>query len=251
MERDKVRTKGQQFEFIRNYDDPEYIERRNIGAVEKELGVGIRKEIARRLKKQSKVRVLNLGCGSAQDLLDLRKEFGRRIEVHGLNSRPPEKTPNQPVSRDSKFIKAGNMAERHFPKNFFDIVYSTNTLFYVPDKLGAIKANFECVKPGGIMVLSNVWGQRMNGVEAKIENLIDMKRSAGMRVDLKYRRFAGPAKGDRIRITKLSKDARIEFRAQFKGFKMEKNLLPFVTAHYTARKNMHSKPVKPGKRRLA
>ncbi|MFA4907440.1 MAG: class I SAM-dependent methyltransferase [archaeon] len=228
MYSNKIKTKKQQFKLISEFSDPDYVESRNIKAVESNIKFKIRDEIRRRLRFQSKVRILDMGCGFGEALKEILKgpEFGGKVEVHGITAKPFKGMPG--------YIKVGDLTGPHFPKNSFDLVFSSNAIMYVPDKLEAIKRAVEYIKPRGIVTFNQIGELKLNkrswGSQAKmVKNLVDRKRSGGINI----------AAGDKLVITKEAKNNAIEFQAQFAHFRAIKDdYLPVVQSHYFPKKRM-------------
>jgi len=114
----------------------------------KERVGGIMPEIKGLLKNKRKIRVLEIGCGYGRALLELKREFGDKVETYGINK---EERWTQDLVR--KF----GLAEKIFTKdeidhnlpeiyildageklplksNYFDFIYSWASMQYVKDK---------------------------------------------------------------------------------------------------------------------
>jgi ubiquinone/menaquinone biosynthesis C-methylase UbiE len=104
--------------------------------------------IKKLLKKKRKIKVLEVGCGYGKALLELRKIFGERVEIHGINSE--ERWTVKLVRRFGLAEKIFNKDEidRNLPKihildagrripfkgKSFDFIFSQACVQYIEDK---------------------------------------------------------------------------------------------------------------------
>lgn len=116
------------------------------------------------LKKKDRVRVLEVGCGYGRALLELRKQYGDRVETFGINLEPRW---NQNLTRifglaEKIFDKSGideNLPKvliadagkgLAFPRNYFDYVFAQATVQYIHDKAHFLEEVNRVLTPVGL-----------------------------------------------------------------------------------------------------
>ncbi len=111
------------------------------------------KECEKLLKVKKRIRVLEVGCGYARILIELKKIFGNKIETHGINLEERWK-----IGIVKKFALSNKLcSSKDFknltPKihiadvgikiplksNFFDLIFSQASFQYVHDKAKALE----------------------------------------------------------------------------------------------------------------
>ncbi|MDO8628428.1 MAG: class I SAM-dependent methyltransferase [Nanoarchaeota archaeon] len=138
---------------------------RSRGLKEAKDRIGDIAQIARQLlKKKNKIKVLEVGCGYGKLLLDLKRVFGERVDVVGINV---EKRWNQGLVR--RFVLAHKLfskksIDKNLPKiiiadagmkfpfssNYFDLVISQSCIQYVHDKVNFLEEINRVLTPRGI-----------------------------------------------------------------------------------------------------
>lgn len=95
--------------------------------------------------KHGRAVVLDLGCGDAGFLHDLKKIFGEKVETIGVDLLVPEKKPDRAVP--------GDALEAELPSNA-DFVFSFRALHEIgaPEKI--VEKVYNCLAPGGKAFLS-------------------------------------------------------------------------------------------------
>ena len=121
--------------------------KRGIKEAKERIG-DIVKDIKGLLKEKKKVRVLEVGCGYGRALLELKKSFKDRIEIHGINK---EKRWNlklikryalhqkvftkKDINQNLPKIYIADAGQKlKFPNNYFDYIYSQACIQYIADK---------------------------------------------------------------------------------------------------------------------
>jgi len=126
---------------------------------------GIFAEVEERLRGRDVVRVLELGCGFGTALLELRKRYGARVSLHGLNRRPrdgdPEAVLRNGIERgliaagespaELPAIAYGDIADGlPFEDATFDLVYSQVAWFYFANKVAVLREVSRVLREGGL-----------------------------------------------------------------------------------------------------
>ncbi len=99
------------------------------------------------IARKGKARVLDLGCSSCMILHELKREFGRRVETHGVSLND---SPRHPVTQWHLLDAA------HLPRSFkrkFDVVASNETLYLHPLPHLVLRNAAECLAPGGKAIM--------------------------------------------------------------------------------------------------
>ncbi|MEM4261772.1 MAG: class I SAM-dependent methyltransferase, partial [Candidatus Diapherotrites archaeon] len=96
-------------------------------------------------KEKEKVLVLDIGCGNAGFLLDLKKIFKEKIETIGIDLLVPQNKPDK--------IIAGDALDVDFPKNV-DFVFSFRALHEIGEPEKIVKKTYESLAEQGKAFLS-------------------------------------------------------------------------------------------------
>jgi SAM-dependent methyltransferase len=122
--------------------------------------------IESRLKKQRTIRILESGCGFGAVLMELRKAYGDRVELHGINKTP--KDGDWKVMQEVA-LQLGIFAKKElrnatppellfhdvsrglpYPSNSFDIIFSQVSFMYYEDKIHFLEETNRALKKDGI-----------------------------------------------------------------------------------------------------
>ena len=108
-----------------------------------------------RLRQNKGARVLDAGCGEGYVAMHLAQEFG--YEVHGIDLLDWSivgANKNKQVSgvAERLIFKSGDYSSTGFPDNYFDAVYTMETLVHSPDYSKTLKEFRRILKPGGVLV---------------------------------------------------------------------------------------------------
>lgn len=127
---------------------------------------GIFAEIDDRLLRQEVVCVLELGCGYGTALLELRKRYGPRVVLHGINRRPRDGdldafvrngmergliAPDAPLTDPMPAIAYADVADGlPFENESFDLVYSQVAWLYFANKVAVIREVSRVLRDDGL-----------------------------------------------------------------------------------------------------
>lgn len=125
------------------------------------------KECEKLLKTRKKIRVLEVGCGYAKILLELKKIFGGRIETHGINLEKRWKLEivkkfalsNKLCSNDEfkhiapKIHIADVGVKIPFKSKYFDLIFSQASVQYIHDKALFLEETNRVLTERGIAII--------------------------------------------------------------------------------------------------
>jgi len=145
--------------------------------------------------EKGRVRVLDLGCGYGNVLLDLKRLLGDKIETYGINLEP---------RWNLKLIRQFGLAEKIFTKadidknlpklyigesskglpyssNYFDYILSVASMQYVPDKARLIEECNRVLKKDGICRIQH--GFTKHNYVPEYKNHFEIWDNKGKRID--------------------------------------------------------------------
>ncbi len=102
--------------------------------------------VKQQLRLKKRLRILDVGCGNAGALKDLKKKFGAKIETIGLDLVP------FPFANADKSI-VGNALEKELPQKC-DFVFSFRTLHEIGFSEGLVKEVCRCLALHGTALLA-------------------------------------------------------------------------------------------------
>jgi tocopherol O-methyltransferase len=125
--------------------------------------VNMNRVMATRAKVHCSDRVLDAGCGVGGSAIWLARELG--ASVVGVNVVPGE------IDRGRRYARRRNVADRvtfelqdmtrtDFPDASFDIVWATESVCHVPDKLEFLAEARRLLKPGGRLVVADAFRRK-------------------------------------------------------------------------------------------
>ncbi len=119
---------------------------------EKEAQILHQDLVAKNLDLKENNLVLDAGCGQGVVSTYLAKKFGSKI--FGITlvpfevKRAQERAKNLGVQEKTEY-QVMDYSATNFPDNFFDVIYTTETLSHSPDIKKTLKEFFRVLKPGG------------------------------------------------------------------------------------------------------
>jgi tocopherol O-methyltransferase len=125
--------------------------------------VNMNRVMATRAKVHCSDRVLDAGCGVGGSAIWLARELG--ASVVGVNVVPGE------IDRGRRYARRRNVADRvtfelqdmtrtDFPDASFDVVWATESVCHVPDKLEFLAEARRLLKPGGRLVVADAFRRK-------------------------------------------------------------------------------------------
>ncbi|MDX1608406.1 MAG: methyltransferase domain-containing protein [Candidatus Spechtbacterales bacterium] len=111
-------------------------------------------KVAEKLELQRGAKILDAGCGEGDSAVYLSKKYG--FEMYGIDllkeSIKKAKLNSRKAGTDVKF-EVGDYSRTSFPDNYFDAVYTLETLVHSPDYRETLREFYRVLKPGGILFL--------------------------------------------------------------------------------------------------
>ena len=105
-------------------------------------------------------KVLDIGCGIGGSAFYMARHYG--VDVYGIDlsqnsiiiaqNKRDEMRPGVQHRVQFYVADATTMA---YPDNFYDVVYSRDTILHIEDKLALFKKFFKTLKPGGTLLISD------------------------------------------------------------------------------------------------
>lgn len=104
--------------------------------------------------------MLDIGCGIGGSAFYLARQYG--ADVHGVDlSTNMVSIANENRSEMSPGVKhrvqfhVEDATQMEYPDNYYDVVYSRDTILHIEDKLDLFKKFHKCLKPGGLVLISD------------------------------------------------------------------------------------------------
>jgi ubiquinone/menaquinone biosynthesis C-methylase UbiE len=106
--------------------------------------------------------VLELGPGPGRLLIPAAKLVGPDGEAVGIEVQPAmaerlKRRANEAGVTNLKVI-VGDATEPHVPEASFDLVFLCACLGEIPDRMAALRQSFRAIKPGGVLSVSEMFG---------------------------------------------------------------------------------------------
>lgn len=115
----------------------------------------ISKEV-RKLRGKRPLRILDLGCGTGAAMIDMKRLWGDRVEVAGLDVVKIQVEMASQRFRDEQvdvFIEHYDGVNIPSDDNYFDVVYTSDVLGHVEDVDAWLKDIARVTRPGGLLAM--------------------------------------------------------------------------------------------------
>ena len=106
------------------------------------------------------MKVLDIGCGIGGSAFHMARTYG--VNVYGVdlstnmvelaNNYRQEMTPE--IAHRVQF-HVDDATTMGYPEQFYDVVYSRDTILHIQDKLDLFKKFYKCLKPGGLLFITD------------------------------------------------------------------------------------------------
>lgn len=125
-------------------------------------------EIKTHLRKNKKIKLLEIGSGRGILLSQLRKKFPKNLILYGLNKNKYHGIKDRSdfksnallrnivykENEDVPFIRFGNATNLPFKNNQFDLIVSQVTFIHIKNKAKALEEIYRLLKVGGLALIS-------------------------------------------------------------------------------------------------
>merc|ERR1712079_655826 len=100
------------------------------------------KDFVERLDLKPGMKVLDIGCGTGGSAFYMARNYG--VDVYGFD-----------LSTNMIGIAQDYRMEMEYPENFYDVVYSRDTILHITDKKELFRKFLKTLKPGGKLMISD------------------------------------------------------------------------------------------------
>lgn len=126
----------------------DYVVEHGLDGYNKHLAVGektFEDRVREILETRPVAKILDVGCMSGKAMAELKEKYGNRVDVHGLSLAD--------FGRKISNFTVGDAEDLPYKTGSFDLVVSHNALYYVADKLKAVKEMHRVLRPGGTALI--------------------------------------------------------------------------------------------------
>lgn len=113
-----------------------------------------------KLGLQPEMKVLDIGCGIGGSAFYMAKRFG--VDVHGIDLSTnmigiaqDYRVELEPLVKHRVQFYVDDATSMSYPDNFYNIVYSRDTILHIKDKLGLFNRFYKTLKPGGKVLITD------------------------------------------------------------------------------------------------
>jgi ubiquinone/menaquinone biosynthesis C-methylase UbiE len=106
------------------------------------------------IKRNRAKKVLDIGCGNGDLLIQLRKS-GFKGELHGIDISSGILKPGIKQNRKEKLdidLKVGDAENLKFKNNYFDVIIAKHMLYHLARLQKGVDEIYRCLKPSGILI---------------------------------------------------------------------------------------------------
>ncbi|BFZ12596.1 hypothetical protein BsWGS_15635 [Bradybaena similaris] len=122
-------------------------------------GLETTKEFVEMLDLKDGQKVLDVGGGIGGSAFYMAKTFGVKVTIVDLSSNMiqigMERAQEVQCGPDQVVFERTDATKRDYPPASFDVVYSRDTILHINDKLSLFKKFFNCLRPGGKVLISD------------------------------------------------------------------------------------------------
>jgi len=105
-------------------------------------------------------KVLDVGCGTGGGAFYMARNYG--VEVYGIDLSnnmigiaQDYRDEMEPEVQHRVQFYVDDATTMNYPENFYDVVYSRDTILHIDDKLSLYKKLLKCLKPGGKLMVTD------------------------------------------------------------------------------------------------
>lgn len=123
-------------------------------------GEATTKTFVSQLDLQAGQKVLDVGCGTGGGAFYMARKYG--VEVYGVDLSnnmigiaEEYRNEMEPHVKHRVQFYVDDATTMEYPENFYDVVYSRDTILHIDDKLSLYKKLLSCLKPGGKLMVTD------------------------------------------------------------------------------------------------
>lgn len=130
-----------------------------------------------RMNLQPGQRILEMGPGPGRLLVPAAERIGPNGEAVGIDIQPGmvERLKQRAATAgiDELTVILGDAAQPHVRDETFDLVFLVTTLGEIPDRTAAIQESFKALKPGGMMSITELFGDPHYQSQSTVQRLAE------------------------------------------------------------------------------
>ncbi|XP_069114747.1 phosphoethanolamine N-methyltransferase-like isoform X2 [Argopecten irradians] len=122
-------------------------------------GLTATKQFLKKLCLRPGMKVLDVGCGIGGNAIYMAKEFGVKVIAMDLSSNmidiARERAKELDVSESDVDFEVADATKREYPEDYFDVIFSRDTILHIAGKLQLFQKFKTFLKPGGQVLVSD------------------------------------------------------------------------------------------------